>query len=135
MLIALDSNVFIAALSGNEEHSLAAQQLLREVAAGKHRAVASSIVYGEILSVSTGRVDLEGFFASVERLVTIPADDGVCLQAGQLRQAHGGKLKLPDAMHAATALLANADIFVTNDKQLASVTQKIVPTKSLADWQ
>jgi len=52
MLIALDSNVFIAALSPKEDHSPAAQQLVRDIAGAKHQAIASSIVYGEVIGLT-----------------------------------------------------------------------------------
>lgn len=136
MLIALDSNVFIAALAGSEPHSRQAQQLIRDVAAGKHKAIASSIIYGEVLGLANREeADIERFFAAIPHLVTIPADDGICLAAAQLRRRGGGKLKLPDALHIATALMAGAEVFITNDKSLSRQAQKLVPAKSLAEVQ
>lgn len=148
MLIALDSNVFIAALSQNEEHSEIAQKLIRDINSGKHTALASSIVYGEVLSTSTStststsiiyrhksELDLEGFFAHIDNLSTIPADDDINLKAGQLRIQYGSQLKLPDALHIATALLANADMFITNDVALAKIAKKLLPAKGLSHWR
>jgi predicted nucleic acid-binding protein len=137
MLLALDSNVFIAALTGNEPHSQAAQQLIRNIAADRHRAVASSMVFGEILGISTGKngPDLDSFFSSIKHLSTVPADDGICLGAAQLRKRHGAKLRLPDALHLVTAMFAGADVFITNDKVLAKTARALLPTKTLADWR
>ena len=134
MTVALDSNVFIGALSTKEEHSSNAQQLIRDIASGKHRAIASSIVYGEVysVSVSSNSVDLEGFFSQIINLATIPADDSICKTAGELRLKFGPILKLPDAMHLATALSNNANLFITNDEKLAKVAQKLIPTKLLS---
>jgi predicted nucleic acid-binding protein len=134
MLVALDSNVLIAALSLKEEHSPNAQQLIREVASGKHQAIATSIVYGEVYSVRVANqpVDLEGFFSQINNLATIPADDSICKRAGELRFEFGPKLKLPDAMHLATAINGGAALFITNDEKLAKVAQKLIPTKLLS---
>ncbi len=137
MLVVIDSNVFIGALSTKEEHSLNAQQLIRDVASGKHKAIASSIVYGEIYSVSVSSqpVDLEGFFSQISNLATIPAGDSICIRAGELRLKFGPKLKLPDAMHLATALSVDANIFITNDEKLAKVSQELIPTKLLSQMR
>lgn len=134
MFVAIDSNVFIGALSTKEEHSSNAQQLIRDVASGKHKAIASSIVYGEIysVSVSSQQLDLEGFFSHISNLATIPASDSICIRAGELRLKFGPKLKLPDAIHLATALSDNANLFITNDEKLAKVSQELIPTKLLA---
>ena len=37
MLVALDSNIFIAALSSKEKHSLNAQKLLRDISSRKNQ--------------------------------------------------------------------------------------------------
>ena len=134
MLVAIDSNVFIGALSTKEENSSYAQKLIRDVAIGKYKATASSIVYGEVysVSVSSQEVDLEGFFSQISNLVTIPANDSICIRAGELRLKFGPKLKLPDAMHLATALSVDANLFITNDEKLAKVSQELIPTKLLS---
>ena len=134
--LALDSNVFIAALSGREQHSAIAQHLIRAIARGDYKALASSVVFGEVLSINSQphTLDLSGFFALIPYLTTVPADDVVCVKAGQLRADYSKSLRLPDALHLATALFANADIFITNDKKLATVAIEIIPTVLLADW-
>lgn len=137
MLIAVDSNVFIAALSPHEEHSAIAQHLIRDIAEGRHQAIASSIVYGEVLGVSKKGdigLDIEDFITHITHLSIIPAGDAICLQAGELRRSLGSKLKLPDALHVATAISVKADVFVTNDVPLAKAAQTLVPVKPLAAW-
>lgn len=135
MLIALDSNVFIAALSSKEEYSTRAQIIIRDIASGKHKAVASSIVYGEVygISIASQPLDLLDFFSHIENLETIPANDSLCIRAGKLRLKYGSKLKLPDAMHLATALNNNSDLFLTNDQQLSQIAKKMLPTKMLSE--
>jgi len=138
MLIALDSNVFIAALSPKEDHSSAAQQLVRDIASAKYQAIASSIVYGEVIGLTKetqpNTLDLPSFFRSLRNLKTVPADDSICATAGRLRQEHGTKLRLADAIHLATALDQKADHFITNDLILAKIAKGIIPTKTLAGY-
>lgn len=136
MLIALDSDVLIAALSPHEAHSENAQNLLRSIASGTHKAVCSSLIYGEVLSVGTGKqpIDLEEFIEQIRNLKTIVADDDICLQSGKLRLEQGGSLKLPDAMHIVTAIKTHADLFITNDAKLAKKSKNLLPTTLLSDW-
>jgi predicted nucleic acid-binding protein len=115
-----------------------AQQLIRDITTGKHHAVASSIVYGEVLGVSTSHqpeLDLESFFSHIECLSTVSADDTICTKAGEICHSHGNRLKLPDSIHLATAIQAKADVFVTNDPSLVAAAKRVMTTLSLQDWQ
>jgi predicted nucleic acid-binding protein len=105
MLIAIDSDVLTAALSPREEYSLTAQQLVRDIASGKYKAVSSSLIYEEVLSAGTGKqpIDLEDFIEQMRNLSTTACDD-VCLEAGELRLKHGSSLRLPDALHLVNAI-------------------------------
>lgn len=136
MLVALDSDVLIAALSLHEEHSLIAQQLVRDIASGKHKAVASSLVYGEVLSVGSGNkpIDIEDFIEQIRNLSTTVCDDDICLKAGELRLRHGSSLRLPDAIHLVTAIKNKANLFITNDESLAKKASEHTPTKLLSEW-
>jgi predicted nucleic acid-binding protein len=136
MLLAIDSDVLIAALSPHEEHSVQAQKLIRDIASGKYKAVSSSLVYGEVLGVSKSRepVDLANFVEQIRNMSTAPCDDDVCLKAGELRLQHDGGLRLPDAIHLVTAIKSKADLFITNDVRLAKKANKHIPTKLLSEW-
>lgn len=136
MLIAVDSDVLIAALSPHEEHSLIAQHLIRDIASGKHKAVASSLIYGEVLSVGTGKqpIDIEDFIEQIRNLSTTACDDEICLRAGELRLKHGSSLRLPDAIHLVTAMNSKSDLFITNDERLAKKSSEYIPTKLLSEW-
>ena len=89
------------------------------------------------LSIPTGKddLDVESFFSSIGHLSTIAADDAICLEAGRLRKRYGNKLKLPDALHLATALASGVDVFITNDDALARVAGGLLPAKTLAGWR
>lgn len=139
MSVALDSNVFIAALSPKENHSPIAQRLVQDIASAKYRAVVSSIVYGEVIGVAketrSSVLDLPSFFRSLRNLETVSADDNICAAAGRLRQEYGTKLRLADAIHLATALEQKAEVFITNDLTLAKIAKGIIPTKTLANYR
>jgi len=138
MIVALDSNILIAGLSLSEAHSVTAQKLVHDIIAGRHQAAASSIIYTEVLRAEQGsgfESDLVEYIGLIDNLTTLPADNQICTQAGLLRIKYGRTLKIPDALHLATALVAGADVFITNDKALAKVAGKILPTKELSDWR
>lgn len=109
---------------------------MREIAQGVHSAIASSIAFGEVLGVSGAaqELDLAAFFSSIANLATVPADDAICLRAAELRRRHGSKLKLPDALHLATALGMKVDAFITNDITLAKVAASVIVTKPLSEY-
>lgn len=139
MLIALDSNVFIAVLSPNEADAPIARELAKQIAQGKHQVVMSSIVYGEVLALlksvaSEQPLDITLFFSSLKHLTSLPANDSRCLAAGQLRQRWGKQLKLPDAIHLATAIDQKVELFITNDLPLAKLARNTINTKTLAEF-
>lgn len=141
MLLALDSNVLIAAIVGSEKHSEAAQRLLSSIAQNKHSAISSTLIFAEVFALSytdkgLGDISLGQFFASLDRyLQTIDVDTGLSQLAGRLGREYGSSLKLADAVHLATAIESKADVFLTNDLRLAKVAAKIIPTKTLATFK
>lgn len=54
-------------------------------------------------------------------LYLLEVDDRIARQAAELRVKY--RLKIPDALHVATALRANATAFITNDEQLKRITE------------
>lgn len=136
MLIALDSNVVIAALSPHEAHSQTAQTIASLIADGTYAAVVSSLTYGEVLTLRdesrSPKLDLALFFERLRHLISVSADDSICQLAGRFRHQYG--IKLPDAIHLATACTQNAAVFVTNDRPLAKIAGLVLPTKTLAEW-
>lgn len=121
--------------SESRKYSYNAQELIRNIASGKYKAVVSSLVYGEVLSVGTGKqpIDLENFIEQIRNLSTIVCDDYVCLRAGELKLKQGKGLKLPDAIHLVTAIKNSADLFITNDMRLAKKANVYIPTRLLAE--
>lgn len=135
MLIALDSNVFISFLTQDGPSVQSANQLVHSIMDGEASAVFSSIVYGEVIKVPSSqnqKENIEAFFENIANAKNIPADKTICLLAAELRLENKA-LKLPDSIHLATSLHAQADIFVTADKQLARIADGFINSRYLID--
>jgi predicted nucleic acid-binding protein len=118
----LDANVFIYALdSALTPWHVPAQALFRLVDSGRASAVTSELSLAECL-VKPLR-DGNGALADLYRgainannpgLAVAPVSRDVLIEAARLR-ASRPPLKLPDAIHVATAALNGCDVLVTND--------------------
>jgi predicted nucleic acid-binding protein len=137
-LIALDSNVFIAAWSGLEDHSDIAAELLLSVNAGHDSAIYSTLVLAEVLAFPDRRkssgLSVTDFFTQLSNAQARPVDTAIASLAGSLRSQYPA-LRLADSIHLATALNGKAAILVTNDRQLANITKKLMPTETLATYK
>jgi len=134
--IALDSNVFLAYLAQDEEFYTAARDIMQLLVESDTQAVCSSIVFSEIVYVTKEPESLlvvDAFFAKLTNCSDKPADKIICQKAAQLRQAYP-PLKLPDALHLATALIARANKFITADKRLLLIAQREMTSIYLKDF-
>ncbi|MCW2308751.1 type II toxin-antitoxin system VapC family toxin [Rhodobium gokarnense] len=136
--IYLDTNVFIYALEGAGDAAVPAQRLIEYLRENEGRGVTSELTLAEAafskrltpreierqrqegkpprrfagkrsyyeLLLSSGVVTLE------------PVSRAVLEETIELRQAQSAKVKLPDAIHLATAVLSRCRYFVTGDKQI-----------------
>lgn len=118
--IAIDTNVFIYALEGNEDFP-ETTQLLQGLTHSTKKMYTSAMTLAEIMvplfrGGQLDRIpDYLDFVAGQGRIMIIDADQTVALRAAQLRARHG--LKTPDAFHLATALQCRANVFVTADRE------------------
>jgi len=65
--------------------------------------------------------DYQRFFASAT-VKMLPLTAMVCERAAEVRVASAMKIKLPDALHLAAAIVHGCGLFLTNDAQLARCT-------------
>ena len=120
----LDANVFIYGVEGVEPYFGLVAPLLRTVVHGSRDAVPSEITLSECLVGPYKRHDkaVERAFYDTLRprggLTVAPVTRAVLVGAAQLRARHRA-LKLPDAVHAATARQSGCAVLVTNDDRLA----------------
>jgi len=118
-LTVLDAGILIAILNADDAHHVGARHA---VAAGRDRGdrlVVPASAYAETLvapfrrsPASADAVDefLDALPAAVE-----PATRQIARRAADLRARHGNRLRLPDALAVATAIVLEADRVVTTD--------------------
>lgn len=126
-LLYLDANIIIYAAEGPVVVGSPLQRLLLQVDSGALSTVTSELTLAEVLvrPLRNGDTVLADKFrqrvTSGPTMSTVAVSRGVLERAAELRAAHPA-LKLPDAIHAATSLLAGCTTFLTNDVRFESVT-------------
>jgi predicted nucleic acid-binding protein len=123
----IDANVFIAAFEQLDLSAKAAAQLIRSIDAGTLSGVTSELTLAECLGGPLRRGDTAAV-AAYERAIATrpnwivqPVNREILVRAASLRVETG--LKLPDAIHLATAILANCGVIVSNDARM-----KVLPS-------
>lgn len=119
-----DSNVFIYTVEGIEPYAQALRPLLASVAAGETRVVTSELTVAEVLVKPLRLADAVLYQAFEDALAApgvrlVPISYEVLLRTARLRAA--GRLRTPDAVHAATAQLSGCDVLLTNDAGIVAV--------------
>jgi predicted nucleic acid-binding protein len=121
----LDANIWIYALEGVSDYSQSLAALFEAVDAELLKLITSELSLAEILvrPIKEGNVlEQETYteaIASTDGLTAVPIDRSILMQAAKIRART--KLKLPDAIHAATATSNGCTTFLTNDKQFRTV--------------
>jgi predicted nucleic acid-binding protein len=118
--------VLVYALENSPEFGERARRIFERVDAGELRGYTSELTLAEVLvkPLSAGadaiRQQYEQLLASPGPLTVLPVSRLILLEAARLR-AGFPSLKLPDAIHAATAMLHQCNTFLTNDRRFESV--------------
>lgn len=119
----LDANFFIYVLEEVEPWAEAARRILIALEGGECEAVTSELSLAECLvkPMELGRKEIAETYLDFLRdrpsLVIVPVSREVLIEAASLRGLSG--IKLPDAIHAATALQGGCTSFLTNDERLS----------------
>ena len=120
--IYLDANVIIYIVEGTPLFASAARVLVDLMEAGAVVAVTSELTLAEVLvrPLKIGNMEIvtkfKALFGSPELLDVIPVSRAILVRAAEIRAALGGRL--PDAIHASTAVDANVTYLVTEDAGL-----------------
>ena len=131
----LDTAPIIYHVEGKEPYAQELAILFAAIDAGEIKAQTSVLTLVEVLVLPLRMKEFElaktyqELLSGSENLLLIPADAGIAVKAAELRALSG--IKTPDALQLASAILAGADFFLTNDKQLQRVTE--IEVKHLAD--
>ena len=120
--IYLDANVFIYAVEHSPEHAAFLDGLFDLLEAGEVVAVTSELTLAEVLAkpFEDGRADLarlyEEMVAPSAWLSVVPVERAILVTAARLGPELG--LKLPDAIHVASAAATGCELFLSNDRRL-----------------
>lgn len=124
--IAVDANVLIYLLEGDEHLGPRARALMQAVESGRVGAVLSAVGLAEVL-IGPARADLAHVerysdeIRSIAGLKVVPLEVGVSSDAAVIRGVR--RIGLADAIHMASARAAGATAFVTNDRSLRGSTK------------
>lgn len=123
--IYLDANIFIYTLEQFEPWSEIALEIWTGVDSAEYSAATSEMTLAECLTgpFRAERDDLvpiySDFIPSRKGLNIFPVERGILIEAARLR-AKVQSLRLPDAIHIATARLKDCDFILTNDRRMES---------------
>lgn len=125
--IGIDTMVFIYHLEDHPSYCMITEKIFEAVENGRHNAVTSVITLLEILvkpkkENNTAAVkDYRDILFTFPNLKIIDVDVRVSDVASNLRAKYN--IKTPDAIQIATAVLAGAGTFITNDESLRKVKE------------
>ena len=125
--LAVDTSGFIYHLEGHPVYGSRLLPVFRHIEQGRCDAVTSTLTFLEVLvqpyreGDESPRVAITGLLASFPRIRWVDLDLAVADRAAALRARYD--LRVPDAIQAATAMLAGADMFLTNDRDLRRIVE------------
>jgi predicted nucleic acid-binding protein len=125
----IDSNIFIYAYNQSPEFGPASIKLLESIDSGEVLGVTSVLTLTETLCV-TDSSSFELMMNSVKGLSIVNILGDTARTAARLIKENP-KLKTPDALHLATAIVYKVDEFVTNDRDFAKVIAKYLVVRSV----
>ena len=111
--------MLVAVLDATDTHHAGAVHALREALGRGDRLVLPASAYAEMLMAPHRRggeaVDTAGAFVEALPAAVEPISRGIAARAADLNARHGARLRLPDALVAATADVLKATLVVTTD--------------------
>lgn len=131
----IDTNIVIYAIEGLANYAAQIQPLLQAMKAAEVLVVTSELTLAETLvgPIKTNNLRIQqtyrSFLVTTVILEVVPVSRRILEDAAQWRAT--SKLKLPDAIHLATALQYQCDSFLTNDVVFKSLN--LPQVKMLAD--
>jgi len=134
-VVYLDANIFIYALEGLPPVVAKLAALFQRFDRGELRAVTSELTLAEVLvkpirdNNTAFRDQYDQSIRTTPSLTVVPVARQILVDAATLRAM--STLKLPDAIHGATALAANCTTYLTNDHRFTTVPN--LPVLLLAD--
>ena len=137
MQIYLDTNVFVVAVEGEETDVRSAIWRLFAAGASKGAALVTSELSMAELLVKPLQLELNALAAIYSDLLSdgdgfamVPVSRDILIRAAHIRKDDKA-IKLPDAIHLATADHSGCSAFLTGDKQIASKRQTLCRSLSI----
>ncbi|OQK16214.1 hypothetical protein AU255_14030 [Methyloprofundus sedimenti] len=133
--IYLDTNIFIYALEGAEPWASLLSEVFTGLVQGECKAITSQLTLAECLVFPFKQhPELVAVYREAltpgDYLNIMPIDEDILIAAAKLRAETG--IKLPDAIHASTALIHSCTCLLTNDVGFKSLSNLNVML--LSDW-
>lgn len=136
-VVALDTNVFIYAYQEHPRYLPVVRPLFARLDSDpEFRAVTSIITLIEVIAhpLRLHRYDLVATYTTAllnsAKVWTMPVDVLIARRAAELRAEYN--LRTPDAIQIATAIVAGAQAFITNDERMKNVKQ--IPILVIGDF-
>ena len=118
--VALDTNIFIYYFEGNEIFGQKAKSIFDQLTDNKLTAVVNITALAELLSSSKlskkAVKETKKLFLSIPNLEIYQVDETIATESAEIRREYG--FRLFDSIQLATARLAKAQAFITNDGKL-----------------
>jgi predicted nucleic acid-binding protein len=127
--VGLDTSVLIYHFEKHPIYSPLTQELLSGIEKGVRKGITSSITLMEIIvkPLSLGRNDIarkyEALLMNFPNLEIADLDRDIIRQAARLRAEY--RLRPPDALQVSACLLSGAKVFITNDRQISRLREKL----------
>lgn len=121
----IDTNIFIYAFEGFPEYADKLRELFEAIDSGDVKAVTSELTLAELLvkPFMDANTQRQSFYRDTiqnsDLLSVCPVSRDILIDAARLRSL--SSLRLPDAIHVATASSAGCTFFLTNDRRITSV--------------
>lgn len=136
-VVGIDTPVFIYHLEAHPQYSSLTREIFSSMENGKWAGVASAITLTEINvhPWQIGREDVarkyEALLVNFPNLSIVNIDRDVARIASQLRARFG--VRPPDALQVAASLVADAKLYLTNDRRLSTL-QSLIEVIVLDDY-
>lgn len=122
----LDTNIFIYAVEAVTEHAPAVDVLFGLIEGGEIEACTSELTLAEVLAkpFEAGRPDIAGIYEAMlspsSWLSLLPVTRAILVEAARMQAPLA--LRLPDAIHVATAVAAECNVLLSNDRRIRTPT-------------
>ncbi len=127
--VGLDTSLFIYHFENHPVYSQLTQQVLYGIEKGDIKGITSTITLMEIIvkPLSLGRNDIarkyEALLMNFPNFEVVDLDRDVIHLATRLRAEY--RLRTPDALQVSACVLHEAKVFITNDRQIYRIKEKL----------